>query len=180
MTPPNAPPFIAPAGVTWLGNPLPDVDWYYFCTHEAAQVIMNGELAALKAAGCTILNYQNYQIQDIIAQFPQFSQTTPAHKPPWKTDVSIWKISIVVSGSVPAASPTIPAYKGKFVGTDLAGSMVLRQFRPSSADVSGPPDPIWAGTTVGKNVIAVRLFGPTPPLPGPGYLTGIWVPPGNP
>lgn len=177
MTPPNAPPFIAPAGVTWLGNPLPDVDWYYFCTHEAAQVIMNGELAALKAAGCTILNYQ---IQDIIAQFPQFSQTTPAHNPPWKTDVSIWKISIVVSGSVPAASPTIPAYKGKFVGTDLAGSMVLRQFKPSSADVSGPPDPIWAGTTVGKNVIAVRLFGPTPPLPGPGYLTGIWVPPGNP
>lgn len=177
MTPPNTAPFVAPPGITWLGNPLPNSDWYYFCTHEAAQAIMEGELAALKAAGFTVINYR---IVNAIAQYPQFQQATPAHNPPWKTDISLWQINILVEGAVPQASPTIPAYSGKFLGTDIAGSMVLRQFKPASQDVSGPPDPVWAGNTVGKNVIAVRVFAPTPPLPGPGYLTGIWVPPGNP
>jgi hypothetical protein len=174
---PTQPPFTAPPGTNANGTPISPRNYYLFCSYADAMAIASGEVAAL--AKMPNVSEVSMQIVDDIYGSPgydnpgyadQFVMAVPPSNPPNLPDITIWRINITATCVIPQETPTIPAFTGPCVGSDVAGDMTDREIQPNEMDVG--PTGEWGGNTIYMKLFAPAVNDGT----NIGSMSGYWNP----
>lgn len=177
LSPFSGPPFTVPPGATFNGQPLPASAGYFFSTYGGASETFQQVVAAIIAAGGSLLTPQNtpqgaspLAIVDGIASgdYAEFGLPTPPTEPYLPTMIGLWII------------------KGNFMGpnglcfeNDIAGLIEKRSVYPNQPTTFGDKNLMQVGSGATARMVgvpsslAIQILPETPASLASAY----WGPP---